>query len=145
MDHLPEGRLPEGWPLMNFVTVPGMVTADGADHRRLRGLVTQAFTPRRTAELAPAIEARATALLDGVALLEGRLRPARALRLPAADAGDRRAAGPAAEAAGRAARALQHPGQQLRHAGGRGGRAAGACSPCSAGWRRPSGRSRATT
>ncbi|MGW2402561.1 cytochrome P450 family protein [Kitasatospora sp. NPDC001664] len=66
-----EGRLPEGWPLMNFVTVPGMVTADGADHRRLRGLVTQAFTPRRTAELAPAIEARATALLDGVALLEG--------------------------------------------------------------------------
>ncbi|MFJ8039987.1 cytochrome P450 [Kitasatospora sp. NPDC096147] len=68
---LREGRLPEGWPLMNFVTVPGMVTADGEDHRRLRGLVTQAFTPRRIAELAPAIEARATALLDEVALLEG--------------------------------------------------------------------------
>ncbi|WP_431679849.1 cytochrome P450 family protein [Kitasatospora sp. KL5] len=66
-----EGRLPEGWPLLNFVTVPGMVTADGADHRRLRGLVTQAFTPRRIAELAPAVEARAERLLDGLAGLEG--------------------------------------------------------------------------
>ncbi|WP_235502920.1 cytochrome P450, partial [Kitasatospora sp. Root187] len=66
-----EGRLPEGWPLLNFVTVPGMVTADGEDHRRLRGLVTQAFTPRRIAELAPAIEARAALLLDEVAVLEG--------------------------------------------------------------------------
>ncbi|MFD0570840.1 cytochrome P450 [Kitasatospora gansuensis] len=66
-----EGRLPQGWPLLNFVTVPGMVTADGEDHRRLRGLVTQAFTPRRIAELAPAIEARAALLLDEVASLEG--------------------------------------------------------------------------
>ncbi|WP_229927520.1 cytochrome P450 family protein [Kitasatospora indigofera] len=66
-----EGRLPEGWPLLNFVTVPGMVTADGDEHRRLRGLVTQAFTPRRIAELRPAVEARAAALLDRVALLEG--------------------------------------------------------------------------
>ncbi|MFJ3788107.1 cytochrome P450 [Kitasatospora sp. NPDC090091] len=66
-----EGRLPKGWPLLNFVTVPGMVTADGEDHRRLRGLVTQAFTPRRIAELQPAIEARTTALLDRVELLEG--------------------------------------------------------------------------
>ncbi|MEV8095131.1 cytochrome P450 [Kitasatospora sp. NPDC085879] len=66
-----EGRLPEGWPLLNFVTVPGMITADGADHRRLRGLVTQAFTPRRIAELAPAIEARTELLLDGLADLKG--------------------------------------------------------------------------
>ncbi|MFI8460905.1 cytochrome P450 [Kitasatospora sp. NPDC085464] len=66
-----EGRLPEGWPLTNFVSVPGMVTADGDDHRRLRGLVSQAFTPRRIAALAPAIEARTIALLDRVAELEG--------------------------------------------------------------------------
>ncbi|GAA1387988.1 cytochrome P450 [Kitasatospora putterlickiae] len=66
-----EGRLPEGWPLTTFVTVPGMITADGEDHRRLRGLVTQAFTPRRTAALQPAIEARATALLDRMAGLQG--------------------------------------------------------------------------
>ncbi|MFF2039412.1 cytochrome P450 [Kitasatospora sp. NPDC058170] len=66
-----EGRLPQGWPLLNFVTVPGMVTADGDHHRRLRGLVTQAFTPRRIAELQPAVEARTVALLDRVAELEG--------------------------------------------------------------------------
>ncbi|MGW3073576.1 cytochrome P450 family protein [Kitasatospora sp. NPDC001132] len=66
-----EGRLPEGWPLLNFIAVPGMVTADGEDHRRLRGLVSQAFTPRRIAGLAPAIEARTIALLDEVAKLEG--------------------------------------------------------------------------
>ncbi|MFD0397219.1 cytochrome P450 [Kitasatospora sp. NPDC127121] len=66
-----EGRLPQGWPLLNFVTVPGMVTADGDDHRRLRGLVSQAFTPRRIADLAPAIEARTVSLLDRVAELDG--------------------------------------------------------------------------
>ncbi|MFB7472703.1 cytochrome P450 [Kitasatospora sp. NPDC056184] len=66
-----EGLLPEGWPLITFVTVPGMVTADGEDHRRLRGLVTQAFTPRRVAALQPAVEARAVALLDRIAGLEG--------------------------------------------------------------------------
>lgn len=66
-----EGRLPQGWPLLTFVAVPGMVTADGEDHRRLRGLVTQAFTPRRIAALAPAIEARALALLDAIADPEG--------------------------------------------------------------------------
>ncbi|MFJ9693628.1 cytochrome P450 [Kitasatospora sp. NPDC101183] len=66
-----EGRLPQGWPLLNFVAVPGMTTADGEDHRRLRGLVTQAFTPRRIAALAPAVEARAIALLDGIGRPEG--------------------------------------------------------------------------
>ncbi|WP_241844678.1 cytochrome P450 family protein [Kitasatospora sp. CB01950] len=66
-----EGRLPEGWPLMTFITVPGMTTSDGTDHRRLRGLVTQALTPRRIAALAPAIEQRVARLLDGVAALDG--------------------------------------------------------------------------
>jgi len=66
-----EGRLPEGWPLLNFITVPGMTTADGEDHRRLRGLVTQAFTPRRITELQPRVEALTSALLDRVAGLEG--------------------------------------------------------------------------
>ncbi|WP_406113183.1 cytochrome P450 [Kitasatospora purpeofusca] len=66
-----EGRLPEGWPLINFVTVPGMITVDGEDHRRLRGLVTQAFTPRRVAALQPAVESRTTALLDRIGELDG--------------------------------------------------------------------------
>lgn len=48
-----------------------MITVDGEDHRRLRGLVTQAFTPRRVAELRPAIESRTRALLDDLAGLEG--------------------------------------------------------------------------
>jgi cytochrome P450 len=48
-----------------------MTTADGEDHRRLRGLVSQAFTPRRIAELQPRIEALTSRLLDEVAELEG--------------------------------------------------------------------------
>ncbi|AUG79008.1 cytochrome P450 [Kitasatospora sp. MMS16-BH015] len=66
-----EGRLPADWPLRSFVTVPGMVTADGEDHRRLRGLVSQAFTPRRIAELQPRIERLTDELLTAVAGLQG--------------------------------------------------------------------------
>ncbi|MER6914576.1 cytochrome P450 [Streptomyces sp. NPDC000594] len=42
----------------------GIFDADGADHRRLRSLVTAAFSPRRVAALRPRIEAIATQLLD---------------------------------------------------------------------------------
>jgi hypothetical protein len=41
-----------------------IVQADGARHRKLRGLVSQAFTPRTVAELAPRIHALTTGLLD---------------------------------------------------------------------------------
>ncbi|NGN69062.1 cytochrome P450 [Streptomyces sp. A7024] len=64
---LAEGRIPEGWPLLTFATVPGMTTADGADHRRLRGLATKAFTPRRVEELRPRVAELTTSLLDGLA------------------------------------------------------------------------------
>ncbi|MER6098020.1 cytochrome P450 [Streptomyces sp. NPDC001728] len=64
---LAEGRIPEGWPLRTFATVPGMTTADGADHRRLRALVSSAFTARRVDELRPRVEAVTAALLDGLA------------------------------------------------------------------------------
>ncbi|MFB7666578.1 cytochrome P450 [Kitasatospora sp. NPDC056138] len=70
-DTFRQGLLPKGWPLLNFVTVPGMTTADGEDHRRLRGLVSQAFTPRRVSALQPGIEQLTEQLLDGVALLDG--------------------------------------------------------------------------
>ncbi|TDC77665.1 cytochrome P450 [Streptomyces hainanensis] len=40
--------------------------ADGADHRRLRGLVAAAFSPRRVAALRPRIDAIAAELLDGL-------------------------------------------------------------------------------
>ncbi|MGW9026108.1 cytochrome P450 family protein [Streptomyces sp. NPDC055722] len=74
---LREGRIAEGWPLMTFATVQGMTTADGEDHRRLRSLVSRAFTARRVEELRPRVEqltaslledlARAAASADGVA------------------------------------------------------------------------------
>jgi cytochrome P450 len=43
-----------------------MLNKDGADHTRLRNLVSQAFTPKRIAELRPRVEAIANTLLDAV-------------------------------------------------------------------------------
>ncbi len=63
---LREGRLADAWPLMPFAMVKGMTTADGADHRRLRSLVSTAFTARRVEELRPRIEALTAELLDGL-------------------------------------------------------------------------------
>lgn len=64
---LAEGRIPDGWPLRTFATVPGMTTADGADHRRLRTLVSSAFTARRVEELRPRVETVTAGLLEGLA------------------------------------------------------------------------------
>ncbi|MCX4759548.1 cytochrome P450 [Streptomyces sp. NBC_01275] len=61
-----EGRIAEGWPLATFATVPGMTTADDADHRRLRSLVSRAFTVRRVEELRPRIEELTDSLLDAL-------------------------------------------------------------------------------
>lgn len=61
---LRDGRIPEGWPLATFATVQGMTTADGDDHRRLRSLVSRAFTARRVEELRPEIEELTSSLLD---------------------------------------------------------------------------------
>ncbi|MFJ9037140.1 cytochrome P450 [Streptomyces sp. NPDC102406] len=64
---LAEGRIPAGWPLRTFATVRGMTTADGQDHRRLRSLVSRAFTAKRVEELRPRVERLVDELLDGVA------------------------------------------------------------------------------
>ncbi|MFJ8825833.1 cytochrome P450 [Streptomyces sp. NPDC102467] len=64
---LAEDRIPPGWPLRTFATVRGMTTADGDDHRRLRSLVSRAFTVRRVEGLRPRIERLVDELLDGVA------------------------------------------------------------------------------
>ncbi|WP_328405832.1 cytochrome P450 [Streptomyces sp. NBC_00390] len=61
---LQAGEIPDGWPLKTFATVQGMTTADDADHRRLRALVSKAFTARRVAGLRPRIEAVTAQLLD---------------------------------------------------------------------------------
>ncbi|MGQ4487101.1 cytochrome P450 [Streptomyces sp. 372A] len=59
------GEIPLDWPLIGLVN-PGrtMLTADGAEHRRLRGLVAQALTVRRVERLREGIEARTKVLLD---------------------------------------------------------------------------------
>lgn len=64
---LREGRIGAGWPLRTFATVHGMTTADGDDHRRLRALVSTAFTARRVRKLRPRIEELTATLLDGLA------------------------------------------------------------------------------
>src|SRR5215813_12915346 len=65
-------RDPKTWSSM-FPTPPGftpedvprsMLVTDPPEHGRLRGLVSQAFTPRRVRALAPRIEAIAHELLD---------------------------------------------------------------------------------
>ncbi|MFF0064067.1 cytochrome P450 [Streptomyces sp. NPDC005279] len=63
---LRDGEIPDGWPLRTFATVHGMTTADDADHRRLRSLVSKAFTARRVGELGPRIETLTARLLDGL-------------------------------------------------------------------------------
>lgn len=64
---LRDGTVPEGWPMIDFVMNPGMTTADGSEHRRLRTLVSQAFTPRRIEEMRPRIDAVIQDLLDSCA------------------------------------------------------------------------------
>lgn len=63
---LHDGTVPPGWPLTTFATVDGMITADGADHRRLRGLVTKAFTAPRVAALRPRVAELTAGLLDAL-------------------------------------------------------------------------------
>jgi cytochrome P450 len=58
------GEIPEGWPLDGMLRVTNMVTADGAEHHRLRRLVTKTFTQRRVQNLRPRITEIVDTLLD---------------------------------------------------------------------------------
>ncbi|WP_412079709.1 cytochrome P450 family protein (plasmid) [Streptomyces xanthophaeus] len=62
-----DGEIAQTWPLAIWVSVQNMVTAYGADHTRLRKLVSAAFTARRTALLGPRIEEITRDLLDDLA------------------------------------------------------------------------------
>jgi cytochrome P450 len=78
------GEYRESW-VNSWVGVTNMFTAYGADHRRLRKLVSPAFTKRRTDSLKPRIEAISAELLDRMAELPSGqvdLRPAYAHPLP---------------------------------------------------------------
>ncbi|MEU6711932.1 cytochrome P450 [Nonomuraea sp. NPDC046802] len=55
------------WPLALWIEVQSMLTAYGADHRRLRRMVAPAFSARRIAELKPIIQSLVTELIDGLA------------------------------------------------------------------------------
>jgi cytochrome P450 len=61
------GDIPDDWPLHIWVSVRNMFTATGADHRRLRSLVSAAFTARRVESLRPWVEQVAGRLLDDLA------------------------------------------------------------------------------
>ncbi|MCM6776497.1 cytochrome P450 [Nocardia sp. CDC159] len=61
------GEITEAWPLLPWVAVDNMFTAYGPEHRRLRKLVSPAFTHRRTTALKPRIEEITRELLDGLA------------------------------------------------------------------------------
>ncbi|MEV0532166.1 cytochrome P450 [Kitasatospora sp. NPDC050463] len=62
------GEVPRTWPLIGLaVPGPSMVTTDGAEHRRLRTLVAQAFTPRRVELMRPRVEEITHGLLDALA------------------------------------------------------------------------------
>ncbi|MGW3916186.1 cytochrome P450 family protein [Streptomyces sp. NPDC005070] len=64
---LANGTITPEWPLFTWVAVQNMFTAYGGEHRRLRTLVSKAFTARRTAALQPRIEEITRQLLDRVA------------------------------------------------------------------------------
>ncbi|MFE3757680.1 cytochrome P450 [Nocardia tengchongensis] len=63
------GEITEAWPLLPWVAVENMFTAYGSDHRRLRKLVSPAFTHRRTTAMRERIEAIVAELLDELAEL----------------------------------------------------------------------------
>ncbi|MFF2022994.1 cytochrome P450 [Streptomyces sp. NPDC058171] len=64
---LQRGEVPAGWPLMKIITGQYMGTADGEEHRRLRSLVSRAFTARRVEALRPQIQRIVDDLLEQLA------------------------------------------------------------------------------
>ncbi|MFE6923061.1 cytochrome P450 [Nocardia sp. NPDC057663] len=61
------GEITEAWPLLPWVAVDNMFTAYGVDHRRLRRLVSPAFSHRRSTALRPRIAEITESLLDALA------------------------------------------------------------------------------
>jgi len=53
-------------PSMVLLSEHSLLFVDPPAHTRVRGLVAQAFTPRRIEAMRPAVEARITAILDGL-------------------------------------------------------------------------------
>lgn len=86
------GEIAEKWPLVLWVNTQNMFTAYGDEHRRLRRLVSKAFTARRTAAMTPRIEQITARILDRMATTPSGetvdLREALAFPLPIQVIGD---------------------------------------------------------
>ncbi|MFD5558596.1 cytochrome P450 [Streptomyces sp. NPDC127068] len=63
---LQRGEVPQDWPMLDHVTRQWMLTADGADHTRLRRVASFPFTPGRIAALRPAVHETVEHLLDNL-------------------------------------------------------------------------------
>ncbi|MCE6997334.1 cytochrome P450 [Saccharothrix sp. S26] len=63
---LHDGSIPKDWPLRGIVEGDHLSTKDGADHRRLRGLVGKGFTPARVQGMQARIQWLVDRLLDDV-------------------------------------------------------------------------------
>lgn len=63
---LQNGEVPADWPMIDHLNRQWMLTADGADHTRLRRIAATAFTPRRIRSLQPAVDRTVTRLLSGL-------------------------------------------------------------------------------
>ncbi|WP_433518958.1 cytochrome P450 family protein [Nonomuraea sp. CA-143628] len=61
---LHDGTIPPDWPLRQVIEGDHLLTKDGADHRRLRGLINRAFTPARVQGLADRVQEMTDELLD---------------------------------------------------------------------------------
>lgn len=60
------GQIRDDWPLVGMLKVTNMVTADGAEHQRLRRLVTRTLTPGCVKALRPRISQIAESLLGAL-------------------------------------------------------------------------------
>ncbi|MFE0135238.1 cytochrome P450 [Streptomyces sp. NPDC059037] len=78
-----DGLVPKRWPLLKVIAAGTLLNYDGADHRRLRRLVTSAFTHKRITELTPRIEEIAHRLVAELPVRQTfDLRAGYAFRLP---------------------------------------------------------------
>jgi cytochrome P450 len=68
---LQRGDVPESWPFLSLITGRSLAHTDGADHMRLRRLVTHAFTNKRIAAVVPRLNTIADELLDTLAGNDG--------------------------------------------------------------------------
>src|SRR5699024_6356941 len=79
-----QGHIGMDWPLISWVAPDNMLTADGRRHRRLRTLVSKAFTQRRVEQLRPRVEQLTAELLADLDTVPGpvALKARWALMLP---------------------------------------------------------------